>query len=107
MKQMWNSRYSVDEYIYGKEPNVYFREQLKELSPAKCLLPAEGEGRNAIYAAKQGWFVDAFDYSETAKKKRKPLPRKKMPNFNFFINQLEKKSGCISQGDKCEDQLFH
>ena len=29
-------------------------------------MPGEGEGRNAVYAAKNGWGVEAFDFSATA-----------------------------------------
>ncbi len=35
----------------------------------QILLPAEGEGRNAVYAAKRGLSVYAFDISSNAKKK--------------------------------------
>ena len=53
----WNERYAVTDYIYGKAPNEFFVEQLSTLTPGRILLPAEGEGRNAVYAAKQGWDV--------------------------------------------------
>src|SRR5690606_33878243 len=35
----------------------------------KLLLPAEGEGRNALFAAQLGWQVEAFDFSEAAREK--------------------------------------
>lgn len=67
--QFWNERYTEHNDIYGKEPNVFFKEQLDKLSPGKLLLPGEGEGRNAMYAASKGWEVTAFDSSEVAVKK--------------------------------------
>ena len=51
----WNDRYSKDEYAYGEEPNRYLKEQLEKLAVGKILFPAEGEGRNAVFAAKLGW----------------------------------------------------
>ncbi|MDA0985112.1 MAG: hypothetical protein O3C56_04825 [Bacteroidetes bacterium] len=54
MKDFWNERYASTEYVYGKEPNQYFKQILCSLSPGKILLPAEGEGRNAVYAASLG-----------------------------------------------------
>lgn len=66
MCEMWNRRYAESKFIYGIEPNVFFKEHLNRLSPGKLLLPGDGEGRNAAYAAKIGWEVDAFDYSEQA-----------------------------------------
>jgi cyclopropane fatty-acyl-phospholipid synthase-like methyltransferase len=69
MKEFWNERFGQSSYLYGKAPNVFFAEQLKELPKGKILLPAEGEGRNAVYAALKGWNVKAFDYSEEGKNK--------------------------------------
>ncbi len=50
-------------------PTFFFRESIAGLVPGKILFPAEGEGRNAVYAAKQGWEVTAFDSSVNAKNK--------------------------------------
>jgi len=59
----WNDRYSKDEFAYGIHPNEYFKEQLEKLTVGKVLFPAEGEGSNAVFAAKLGWTVSAFDIS--------------------------------------------
>lgn len=69
MKHFWEERYGKYDTVYGTEPNVFFKAQLDVLTPGSILLPAEGEGRNALYAAANGWLVTAFDYSETARKK--------------------------------------
>jgi SAM-dependent methyltransferase len=68
-KEFWNERYAQHQRVYGVEPNAFFKEQLQGLRPGKLWLPAEGEGRNALYAALQGWRVFANDYSEVAKTK--------------------------------------
>jgi len=65
----WNERYQAHETVYGLLPNVFFKHCIDTLASGKLLLPAEGEGRNALYAAKQGWDVMAFDYSKVAKEK--------------------------------------
>ncbi|WP_372752251.1 class I SAM-dependent methyltransferase [Labilibaculum sp.] len=65
MSEMWNKRYAETKYIYGENVNVFFKQQLDQLTPGYLLLPGEGEGRNATYAAKS-WKVDAFDYSKQA-----------------------------------------
>ncbi|MDX1604123.1 MAG: SAM-dependent methyltransferase, partial [Salinimicrobium sediminis] len=69
MQEFWNERYQREEYIYGKDPNEYLKAQLKNLTPGRILFPAEGEGRNAVHAAKKGWQVSAFDQSEEGRKK--------------------------------------
>lgn len=69
MEQFWNERYGQSGLAYGQEPNVFLKEQLAALPPGKILFPAEGEGRNAVYAARQGWDVVAFDFSEAGRDK--------------------------------------
>ncbi len=67
MKEIWNKRYSMKEYAYGKTPNLFLKNFIdNEPEAGSMLLPAEGEGRNAIYAALKGWDVYALDYSESA-----------------------------------------
>lgn len=78
MSQFWNERYSQAEYVYGETPNVFFAAQLDKLSAGTIILPCEGEGRNAVYAASQGWEVKAFDASEAGQKKALLLAEKKM-----------------------------
>ncbi|MBN8678017.1 MAG: class I SAM-dependent methyltransferase [Chitinophagales bacterium] len=68
-QQFWNERYASEDFVYGTEPNVWFREQLEALPVGRILLPAEGEGRNAVYAARLGWEVFALDLSEKGKEK--------------------------------------
>jgi len=67
--QLWDQRYSSEEYAYGKKANAFFSSQLANMSPGHILLPAEGEGRNAVHAATQGWAVEAFDQSFAGQKK--------------------------------------
>jgi len=69
MKEFWNKRYAAEGYAYGIHPNAFFKTQLDRLAPGRLLLPAEGQGRNAVYAARRGWEVHAFDYSEAAREK--------------------------------------
>lgn len=78
MKEFWDQRYSEPHYVYGEEPNEYFKEFLDAFQGelGKLLLPGEGEGRNAVYAARLGWEVTAFDQSAEGKKKALQLAAK-------------------------------
>lgn len=78
MKEFWDQRYSEPHYVYGEEPNEYFKEFLDAYQgkPDRLLLPGEGEGRNAVYAARLGWEVVAFDQSAEGKKKALQLAAK-------------------------------
>lgn len=89
MNDFWNQRYAEPEYAYGISPNSFFAEELKQLSAGKILLPAEGEGRNAVFAAKQGWQVFAFDSSEAGKIKAMDLAIKEDVIINYEIAGFE------------------
>lgn len=69
MNEFWEARFGAETYAYGKKPNAWFKEQLNGLPPGKILFPAEGEGRNAVYAAARGHESYAFDPSLEGKKK--------------------------------------
>ena len=86
----WNERYSKDGFAYGKEPNNYFRQQLQQLPAGKILLPAEGEGRNAVYASLMGWTVSAFDISVAGKNKALDLAATNGVNINYLVGELQR-----------------
>lgn len=89
MKEFWNERYSQEAYAYGTEPNTFFKSQLDQLSPGKLLLPAEGEGRNAVYAATKGFEVSAYDWSEAACAKAARLAEVHQVNIDYQVCSLE------------------
>ncbi|MEH0155375.1 methyltransferase domain-containing protein [Limibacter armeniacum] len=68
-KEFWDERFASQEYAYGKQGSQFVKSQLEQLKPGKLLLPAEGEGRNAVTSALQGWEVTAFDISEEGRRK--------------------------------------
>lgn len=84
----WNQRYDAEDYVYGTSPNDFFKEQLTKINKGDLLLPAEGEGRNAIYAAKQGWNVMAFDSSESGKQKALKLASEHKVAFNYEVKDV-------------------
>jgi SAM-dependent methyltransferase len=87
----WDERYSFEEYVYGTEPNQFFKEQMDKFSsPGKLLMPGEGEGRNAVYAAKLGWHVDAFDQSIKAQEKALKLAKQNEVDLNYSVTDLKK-----------------
>ena len=85
----WNDRYSKEEFAYGEEPNNYLKEQLTKLTAGTILFPAEGEGRNAVYAAKLGWTVSAFDISNEGKIKALKLAKKNNVTIEYKVGELE------------------
>ncbi len=88
MNDFWDQRYSSEEYIYGIEPNGFFKEQIDKINSGKILLLGEGEGRNAVYAAKNGWEVDAVDFSRQAKIKAEKLAEKNSTAINYLVKNI-------------------
>lgn len=84
----WNDRYANTEYAYGTEPNLYFKEKLSFLKPGKILFAAEGEGRNSVFAAVQGWEVSAFDISEKGREKALQLAENLGVNIDYQTGLL-------------------
>lgn len=88
IKEMWEERYSGSEYAYGTEPNEFLKAQLAQLSPGRILLPADGEGRNGVYAATLGWEVFCLDFSQNARRKAVELAGKKGVHIHYLISDL-------------------
>ncbi len=89
MNDFWNERYGTEEFAYGEEPNSFIRQQLPKLKPGRILFPAEGEGRNAVYAASLGWEVTAFDLSTIGRKKAFQLAVKHNVDIYYLIESFE------------------
>ena len=69
-KIFWDKKYETEAYIFGKEPVGFLREHIDLLPRGKALDIAMGEGRNAVFLAKNGFNVDGCDISEIAVKRR-------------------------------------
>lgn len=88
MKDFWNERYANEKFVYGTEPNEFIKQQLDKLDPGKILFPAEGEGRNAVYAALHNWEVTAFDMSENARKKAIQLANENKVSIQYEVSDV-------------------
>ena len=93
MVDFWNERYGQEAYVYGVEPNRFFEEVLttRIRKPGKILLPAEGEGRNAVFAATLGWDVEAFDISEAGRMKAHQLATDWHVSINYEVADFDQK----------------
>lgn len=85
----WNTRYAEPHYAYGTTANAYLREKLPTLPIGTLLTAAEGEGRNAVYAATLGWSVRAFDMSEEGRRKALTLAHEQGVTIQYDVNQAD------------------
>ena len=89
MTRFWDDVYAKPDYVYGEAADAYFARQLAELSTGRILLPAEGEGRNAVHAAREGWWVDAFDLTTVGREKALALAAEHEVTIDYVIAGLE------------------
>ena len=63
-RDFWNEKFSTTDYAYGTEPNDFLVSAVTNLKRGATLSLAEGEGRNAVWLAQQGFTVSAIEQSE-------------------------------------------
>ncbi|MGB5031134.1 MAG: class I SAM-dependent methyltransferase, partial [Saprospiraceae bacterium] len=85
----WNERYSSHDFAYGTSPNLFFKEEITKLPVGTILFPAEGEGRNAVFAASLGWHTVAFDISMEGKNKAMRLAESCNVSIDYQVGLLE------------------
>ncbi len=81
---IWDERYSGDEYFYGTEPNAFLVSQHAQIKPGmKCLAVADGEGRNGVWLAQQVMDVLSVDASPVAQAKAQRLAQQRGVKMRF------------------------
>jgi SAM-dependent methyltransferase len=88
-KTMWDDRYKDQDYAYGKGPNLFFKEWLQKFEPGSILMPADGEGRNGVFAAQAGWEVTSVDLSVEGKLKALELAKEHQVAIEYIVGDLE------------------
>ncbi|MCH5192376.1 MAG: methyltransferase domain-containing protein [Oscillospiraceae bacterium] len=83
----YEKRYDSDEYYWGVKPSNMCYEIMKLLPPIKPLRVLDigcGEGKDAVFFAKNGYRVSAFDIAQKGIDKAKKLAEKNRVDVNFF-----------------------
>ncbi|TCN61043.1 class I SAM-dependent methyltransferase [Flavobacterium circumlabens] len=89
MSQKWDERYKGTEFAYGTAPNAFFKEWLPKFKPGAILMPADGEGRNGVFAAQLNWKVTSFDLSTEGQMKALQLASENNVNLHYVVGNLE------------------
>jgi SAM-dependent methyltransferase len=85
----------MNEFQEGKDrphsgqPDEFFRNFITGIEPGRILLPSDGIGENAVFAAELGWEVDTFDFSLDTRKKAIYLARKEGVSPGYATGNLE------------------
>lgn len=88
LKQFWNQRFGAAEYVYGKEPNAFFKSVIDNMTPGRIFIPGAGEGRDAVYAAAKGWDVYCADTSDAGRDKAMKLAAEKKVGIRYEIMDI-------------------
>lgn len=72
-RHAWNDRYAATDLVWTAAPNRTFAAEVSSLPPGSALDLGAGEGRNAIWLAKEGWAATAVDFSDVALDKARQL----------------------------------
>jgi len=86
---MWDQRYSETGFAYGTEPNDFLKSayaHIPEGGHVLCL--AEGEGRNAVFLARQSYQVTAVDQSAVGLDKAQALATQNGVNITTIVADL-------------------
>ena len=87
---VWDARYSGPGYLFGTEPAAFMAREGGRIAPdSRVLSLADGEGRNAVWLARQGHRVVAFDASAVAVEKARRLAGEAGVEVDFHIAGIE------------------
>lgn len=70
--EFWDERYIKDRFLFSTEPNPFLVAQTPAAT-GRALAVGDGEGRNGVWLAEQGWSVTSLDYSAEGIAKTKSL----------------------------------
>lgn len=83
----YEKRYGNEAYYWGLQPNELCYEIMKIKPPVKPYRVLEigcGEGKDAVFLAKNGYLVTAFDAAETGLNKARSLAKQHGVQIDFF-----------------------
>lgn len=87
----YEERYKIEEYYWGTMPGEMCLELLRRCYPTRPLRLLEvgcGEGKDAVFFARNGYQVTAFDVTESGIEKAKRLADIHQVEVNFFRADL-------------------
>lgn len=105
--EAWDARFSGKGWAYGREPNRWLEERISPLTPGKASFPADGEGRNAVWAATKGWEAHVFDLSPVGQNKCKSLANENGVEVSYEVDDLETREFSQEDFDLIACSWFH
>lgn len=70
----WDRQYADEDYIFGTAPNMFLAAEAHRIKPGgRILVPGDGEGRNGVWLAGQGFVVTSIEASSVGVGKARAL----------------------------------
>ncbi|MGD9021628.1 MAG: class I SAM-dependent methyltransferase [Lysobacterales bacterium] len=89
MPSMWDERYSQPGYAFGTQPNEFLQDHFSRIPPGgRVLCLGEGEGRNGVFLAEQGYEVTGVDLSAVGLKKAQALAAERKVEIKTVVADL-------------------
>ena len=85
----WDERYAQEGWAFGTEPNDFLRQQTHRIPPGRVLCLGEGEGRNSVFLAEQGFEVVGVDRSQVGMDKAQELARERGVFVETVVSSIE------------------
>ena len=85
----WDERYAVDGWAFGTDPNDFLRQEAHRIPPGRVLCLGEGEGRNAVFLAEQGYEVVGVDRSQIGMDKAQGLAQEREVFIETVVSSIE------------------
>ncbi len=85
----WDDRYAKDGWAFGTEPNDFLRQEAHRIPPGRVLCLGEGEGRNAVFLAEQGFEVVGVDQSQVGMDKAQALAQERGVFVETVVSSVE------------------
>jgi len=90
-RETWNARYAIPDYLFGEAPNAFLVRAASQIKPRGTVLcVADGEGRNSVWLAEQGFTVTAFDFAPNAVGKARALAVRRGVSVDHRVSDLER-----------------
>ena len=85
----WDERYALEGFAFGTEPNDFLRQEAHRIPPGRVLCLGEGEGRNSVFLAEQGYEVVGVDRSQVGMDKAQALAQDRGVFIETVVSSIE------------------
>jgi SAM-dependent methyltransferase len=87
--EFWDRMYAGDAYRFGVEPNAFLASRASAIPKrARVLCIGDGEGRNGVWLARQGFRVTSLDQSPVAARKCAELAARAGVELDCVVGRL-------------------